>query len=284
MSNPLLEKVRQEGVESLRYVLWWTSLTTEELERLWSLILRAYLQEYLLPLAGVEMAVAEDDRIGFRLTDVGRYILGLTDDFSCCPHKAAGGEIVVQPNFEIVFLSPSPLGEATLARFAERLPTAARGGRGSVRCSKSRGPPSTPRRLPGPPPIRCWRRCRCFRQTPPGQRPARGRRLVRPMPFGGNEARGPDLLSGRRHGGPRRLGQRPEGTTAHGYDRGTAEPEGSSRVGQEAEGGWHFHSTQREGSQSGYTWTGLNLGVRHFKLQSSRKRERQHGSAYVGED
>jgi hypothetical protein len=130
MSNPLLEKVRQEGVESLRYVFWWTSRTTEELERLWGSVLRAYLQEFLLPLAGVEVAVAEGDRVGFRLTDVGRYILGLTVDFSYCPLKAAGAEIVVQPNFEVVFLSPSPLAEAALARVAERLPAAGHGGRG----------------------------------------------------------------------------------------------------------------------------------------------------------
>jgi hypothetical protein len=74
--------------------------------------------------------VGQGDRISFRLTEVGRYILGLTGDFSYRPEKSAGGEIVVQPNFEIVFLSPSPLAEAMLARFAERLPSAARGRRG----------------------------------------------------------------------------------------------------------------------------------------------------------
>ena len=74
--------------------------------------------------------VGQGDRISFRLTDVGRYILGLAGDFSYRPEKSAGGEIVVQPNFEIVFLSPSPLAEAMLARFAERLPSAARGRRG----------------------------------------------------------------------------------------------------------------------------------------------------------
>ena len=39
----------------------------------------------------------------------------MADDFSYRPQKSAGGEIVVQPNFEIVFLSPSPLAEAMLA-------------------------------------------------------------------------------------------------------------------------------------------------------------------------
>ncbi len=130
MANPLLEKARQDGYESLARLLWHTTLSPEELERQWSRILLAYLQDYLLPLAGAELAVAQDDRLCFRLTDAGRYILGLADDFSYRLEKAAGGEIVVQPNFEIVFLSPSPLAEAMLARFAERLPSVARGGRG----------------------------------------------------------------------------------------------------------------------------------------------------------
>jgi len=37
---------------------------------------------------------------------------------------------VIQPNFEVVFLAPSPQAEAMLSRVAERRPTAARGSRG----------------------------------------------------------------------------------------------------------------------------------------------------------
>ena len=129
-SNPLLEHVRQDGVDSLRRVFWSMAVTNEELERQWGQVLDFYLQDYLFPLGGVELGIAEGDRLCFRLTDAGRYLLGLRDDFSCGPQKTATGEIVIQPNFEVVFLAPSPQAEAMLSRVAERRPTAARGSRG----------------------------------------------------------------------------------------------------------------------------------------------------------
>jgi hypothetical protein len=57
--------------------------------------------------------------MAFRLTDVGRCLLGLADRFELPGSEQA--EIAVQPNFEIVFLAPSPRAEAFLSRFCERL-------------------------------------------------------------------------------------------------------------------------------------------------------------------
>jgi hypothetical protein len=54
------------------------------------------------------------------LTDAGRYLLDLTKDFDYGQRHDQQGHIVVQPNFDIVFLSPAPLAEATIARFADR--------------------------------------------------------------------------------------------------------------------------------------------------------------------
>jgi hypothetical protein len=59
--------------------------------------------------------------VAFALTAVGRYLLGGADDFEYA--AAADGEVVVQPDFEIVFLSAAPRVEAELARFAERTGT-----------------------------------------------------------------------------------------------------------------------------------------------------------------
>jgi hypothetical protein len=129
-SNPLLEHVRQNGADALRRMFWSIAVTNEELERQWGRLLDFYLQDYLFPLSGVELGIAEGDRLCFRLTDAGRYLLGLRDDFSCGPPKMATGEIVIQPNFEVVFLAPSPQAAAMLSRVAERRRTAARGSRG----------------------------------------------------------------------------------------------------------------------------------------------------------
>jgi hypothetical protein len=93
----------------------------EELRQAWAAVLDNYLRAFLIPLGGVEFGTLPGDRFCFRLTEVGRFVLGLTDQFSCRTlDGAADAEIVVQPNFEIVFLSPSPVAEATLARCADR--------------------------------------------------------------------------------------------------------------------------------------------------------------------
>ena len=54
------------------------------------------------------------------LTDAGRYLLDLTEDFDYGQRHDQQGRIVVQPNFDVVFLSLAPLAEATIARFADR--------------------------------------------------------------------------------------------------------------------------------------------------------------------
>ena len=119
--NPLVELVGTERGRAFEVGLWWSTPTDEQIEHLWSSLLETYLRNYLVPLGGVELGMAEGS-LCFRLTDVGRCLLGLADDFSYdVSETTTEGEIVVQPNFEIVFLSPSPLAEATLARYAERL-------------------------------------------------------------------------------------------------------------------------------------------------------------------
>jgi Helicase conserved C-terminal domain len=97
-----------------------TPRTREGWESLWGQILAAFLRARLLPLGGASLGRA-DGGVAFALTDAGRYLLGGTDAFE---YAVAGeGEVVVQPDFEIVFLSAAPRVEAELARFAERTGT-----------------------------------------------------------------------------------------------------------------------------------------------------------------
>lgn len=60
----------------------------------------------------------EEGGTAFSLTEAGRYLLGGTDEFRFAAE--ADGEVVVQPDFEIVFLSAAPRIESELARLAER--------------------------------------------------------------------------------------------------------------------------------------------------------------------
>ncbi len=52
------------------------------------------------------------------LSSLGRFCLGLTEDYEMDSGEA--GEVLIQPNFEIVFLGRNPVAEARLATVAER--------------------------------------------------------------------------------------------------------------------------------------------------------------------
>ena len=91
----------------------------EELEALWARNLRRFLAERLIPLGGVRVGRSTDGTLAIALTDAGRYLLALSEDFEYGEVEKA--EIVVQPNFDIVFVTPSPAAEAALSRFAQRV-------------------------------------------------------------------------------------------------------------------------------------------------------------------
>ena len=95
--------------------------TLEEKENLWSHFLKDVLRCRLLPLGCASLGMIEGSTdVYIAIASPGRYLLGSADDFDYGHDHDAQGQIVVQPNFEIVFLAPSPLAEASLARFAQR--------------------------------------------------------------------------------------------------------------------------------------------------------------------
>ncbi len=101
----------------------------EVAERVWGSTLLAFLYERLVPLGGAALGLLADGNAGFAMTEVGRYLLGEVDDFELdLPEET--GEAVIQPNFEIVFLAPSPVDQVRARTFAT--PTAALQGPQSV--------------------------------------------------------------------------------------------------------------------------------------------------------
>jgi hypothetical protein len=95
------------------------AMTIETMEARWANDLTEFLQRRLVPLGGARLGMGRGG-ICFTLTPAGRYLLELAEDFDYGRDHDAQGQLVVQPNFDIVFLAPSPLAEAALARFAER--------------------------------------------------------------------------------------------------------------------------------------------------------------------
>lgn len=95
-----------------------TPHTTEGWENAWGGVLLGFLASRLVPLGCATLAMAGERDVAFGLTDAGRYLLGETEDFEIPADP--GGEVVVQPDFEIIFLAPAPHAEAELGRIAER--------------------------------------------------------------------------------------------------------------------------------------------------------------------
>jgi len=148
-NNPLLlvpgAVEHYDGVR--RYGLRGGLVPEERLVASWRQELLRLVAETLLPIGAVELGFVRERPDGARgsvqdleldsargssedevtevvlltvaLTPVGRYLLRLTDELAL--PEVPEGDIVVQPNFEIVFLGPAPTQEAQLGRVAERI-------------------------------------------------------------------------------------------------------------------------------------------------------------------
>ena len=78
----------------------------DDLDQHWNSALLAFFNRRLIALGAVALGPLTDGQLGFRLTSVGRYLLGETEQFELdAPDET--GDVLVQPNFEIVFLAPS---------------------------------------------------------------------------------------------------------------------------------------------------------------------------------
>ncbi len=82
--------------------------------------LAAFFSERLLPLGGARWGATPDGRLLFQITPKGRYYMGQLDTFPES-QDAALGSVVLQPNFEIVFLGANLGAEAKVSAFCERL-------------------------------------------------------------------------------------------------------------------------------------------------------------------
>ncbi len=117
-SNPLLAVLRED--KNAHFSLpsgYLNRPDTEQLQLLWSDVVRGFLRSRLFPLGGVRLGKGKE---GFSLaiTPAGRYFLGQTKRWQWV--AATDSQVIVQPNFEVTFLGEAPGAEAEIGRFAER--------------------------------------------------------------------------------------------------------------------------------------------------------------------
>lgn len=81
--------------------------------------LRNFFFRVLAPFGCVEATQRDGGELWFRLSPAGQYLVGLKRSLQGGP-EATAGTVVVQPNFDIVFLGPDLGAEVAFASFAER--------------------------------------------------------------------------------------------------------------------------------------------------------------------
>jgi hypothetical protein len=120
--NPLPNIVRGKGAKVTRNADdALASLPSEALEEGWARFLKQMLQRRLVLLGGAQWGLDQSGKhVCFAITDAGRYLLGLAEDFEYGRDAEASAQVVVQPNFDVVFLTASPQAEMSIARFAQR--------------------------------------------------------------------------------------------------------------------------------------------------------------------
>ncbi len=93
-------------------------LSKHQAELIWRNLLQDFLFIRLLPLGGIKLGVDTNQQLYFAMTDIGHYFLGTRDHFEYPIH--AQDKVIVQPNYEIIFLEPSSYAEYLLTPLAQR--------------------------------------------------------------------------------------------------------------------------------------------------------------------
>ncbi len=121
MANPLIP-LRETGGD----LPFWSGLPPmpkdDFLEDLWRSFLHAFLSFGLIALGYAEAGRAAGNQACFMVNARGRRLMELDgpDAGDGEEKEEDGSDILVQPTFEVAFLSPAPAAEAEIARFAER--------------------------------------------------------------------------------------------------------------------------------------------------------------------
>jgi len=130
------DRSRKSGRDWERKRAWEALKDADDLalEAAWTALLESLCIDALLPLGGLDLAESSEagGPVLARLTPVGRVLLGLDgpellDEEA---EAAPAGGVIVQPNFDVVFLGPAPQAQAVVGAFAER--TGPAGGVGTL--------------------------------------------------------------------------------------------------------------------------------------------------------
>jgi hypothetical protein len=119
LRNPAIPEARRPRFASA-YDGSERALREEAIEEICREALEKFFWQRLVPLGCVQTTLREDGQIWFRLSPAGKYLFGQAAELAY-GQPAADAAIVVQPNFDIVFLQPNLSAEVELSPLAEHV-------------------------------------------------------------------------------------------------------------------------------------------------------------------
>lgn len=117
-TNPFNELISAHGIRALS-INNVALFSESEAYSHWQSIVVDFLFQRLAALGAVEFGVDDCGSYSFRIKQGGAFLFGMSDSFSLDAENEC--VLLVQPDFDIVFLSPQPSVEAQCAPFCERL-------------------------------------------------------------------------------------------------------------------------------------------------------------------
>src|ERR1035437_5853704 len=123
LSHPLVNPVVPDSSRprsTSRFGGWGRTFRAETIEEVCREVLENFFWQRLVPLGCVETTAREDGQVWFCLSTAGKYLFGQTAELVYGAPNADAA-IVIQPNFDIVFLHPNLNAEIELSPLAERV-------------------------------------------------------------------------------------------------------------------------------------------------------------------
>lgn len=119
-NNPLINKARKYGLSSITIGNNHFIRSEAELELIWADYIKSFIYTRLFALGGITFGFDNDGLLSMALNKAGLFLMGKAQEFSY-DEPSANKVIIVQPDFNIIFLSPSPSIESKINPFAEKI-------------------------------------------------------------------------------------------------------------------------------------------------------------------
>ena len=119
-NNPLVKYATEHNIASITIGQDHFIRDKAELHLIWADYIKTFLYTRLFSLGGLTFGFDENGHLMLSLNKSGLFLVGVSDKFS---YNDTSSEkiIIVQPDFDVIFLAPSPTVESRISQFADKI-------------------------------------------------------------------------------------------------------------------------------------------------------------------